>query len=435
MFALILALLCVLANGFFVAAEFAFAKVRNASLQLLAQKGDAHAKAALALSQRFDMILPATQLGITLASLGLGWLGEPAMAHLLSPILSSLKLETRWHEGLSLSIGFIAITMLHIVVGELVPKSMALQHAVTVTRLTARVLIVFHWLTYPLLWVLKGAAKAVLALLRLKELDHGRDAFLSIDELRLMVEATSEAPRSEGGLVTTQRELISRVLGAVKHPVRAIMVPRVDMITLSLNVPLEQSMTKVRMTGYSRYPIAEEGDPDRISGYVYVKDLLLSPPETLVSLRNIQREIFFTPESTSVGDLLEQFRARRIPIAVVVDEYGGTRGIVTLEDVIEEIIGDIQDELDKEPEWMHVREDGTWVIDGLMPINDLNGAVSDPPLDLPDLEGGDTLSGWVLARLGRLAQRGDRIEIGHYELTVEDIRRRRVRRVALRKSG
>jgi CBS domain containing-hemolysin-like protein len=428
--ALLLSVLCVAANAFFVAAEFALAKVRPTALEALARGGDAQAARAFAITQRLDAYLSATQLGITLASLGLGWLGEPALAHLIEDLLVWVGLVDRsvgalptWIHGIAVTVAFSIISIAHIVIGELVPKSLALQRPEDISRLSSRPLQVFFVLSYPALWVLNGASNFVLRALRLPAPQHA-EGKLSLEELRLLIQASF----SERGLEGTKRDLLERVLRATDRPVRAVMIPRVDMQVLSLSDDFETCMQEVRRFGFSRYPVAENGDPDEIVGYVYVKDLLMASRRPRGSIGELKRDILYVPESRTVGQLLSEFQSSKIPIALVVDEYGGTSGLVTLEDVLEEIVGDIQDELHLAEPRMRILDDGTVVVDGTLPM----GEVSLPGLAAPEIEGAETVSGYVIATLGRLAHPGDRVRLGAYEVVVEDVRERRVHRVAFR---
>ncbi len=431
MIALLLSLLCVAANAFFVAAEFALAKVRPTALEALAKGGDSNAVRALEITQRLDAYLSATQLGITLASLGLGWLGEPALAHLIESGLVLLGIAERsagetpaWIHGIAATVAFSIISVAHIVVGELVPKSLAIQRPEQISRLSSQPLKTFFVISYPALWVLNSASNLVLRALRLPAPQHA-EGKLSLEELRLMIQASF----SERGLEGTKRDLLERVLRATDRPIRAVMVPRVDVKLLSLSDDFETCMQQVRRTGFPRYPVAEDGDPDKIVGYVYVKDLLMASRHTrAAAIGELKRDILYVPESRTVGQLLGELRANKIPIALVVDEYGGTSGLVTLEDVLEEIVGDIQDELHLAEPRMRITDDGVVVADGSLPM----GELSVDGLDAPEIEGAETVGGYVLAALGRLAHPGDRIRLGRWEAVVEDVRERRVNRVAFR---
>ena len=423
--ALLTALLCVLANAFFVAAEFALARVRPTALETQARAGDRSAARALALTRRLNEFLSATQLGVTLASLALGWLGEPALAELLREPLSHVGLSVVAVHGVSAAIAFITISMLHIVLGELVPKSYAIVRPEDIARWTALPMTLFLYATYPVMRALtriSGALSARRASPAKKR--KRRPAKSRRQKIRLIVGATfGDSDREQ-----QKRGLIERVLRATDRPVRALMVPRVDMYALSLVEGIEQWSETVRKTGFSRYPVTEDGNPDHIVGYIYVKDLLLARQPAKGGPRALTRDILFIPESLPVGQALARFQRSNIPIAIVVDEYGGTSGLITVEDVVEELVGDIHDELDVSMPAIEQRDDGTLIVAGTVPVGDL-------PLQGLELDAkalGDTVSGFIIEQLGRLAHPGDRVQIGEYEATVEDVRRRRIWRVAVR---
>lgn len=422
MIPLLLALLCVAANAFFVAAEFALAKVRPTSLDAMARAGDPKAARALSVTRRLDAYLTATQIGITLASLGLGWLGEPAIAHFLEPLLRGLGASEAVVHGVGLAIAFAVITTLHIVVGELIPKSFAIQQPETVARHTALWMVGFYWLIFPALVVLNSISNLALRLAGLPPTEHA-EGKLSLEELRLVMRA------SLGEEGEKKRELLERVLRGTDRPVRAVMVPRVDMATLSLDDDFPSVLAQVQRHGYSRYPIAEHGDPDKVLGYVYVKDVLMADARPRDGLRALKRDVLFCPESLTVGELLGQFQRAKIPIAIVVDEYGGTSGLVTLEDVVEEIVGELQDEHDFEAPRVSRLDGGAIVVDGSLPFDELaNEGVDVPPRE--GAEEGETVAGYLVAVLGRLAHPGDRVRVGAFDAVVEDVRRRRVHRVS-----
>jgi CBS domain containing-hemolysin-like protein len=423
--ALAAAILCVLANGFFVGAEFALAKVRPTSLETAARNGDASAARALEVHGQLSHYLAATQLGITLASLGLGWLGEPAVAALLEPLLRSFELSDRVIHGVAAAVGFSVISTFHIVIGELVPKSMALTNAVGIARHASGPLKAFYYASFPALWLLNHASTLVLRAMRLPAPDHA-EGKLSLDELRLLIAASLTGEEAE-----KQREILERVLRATDRPVRAIMVPRVDMQILCLEHDLDSALSRIRKHGFSRYPVSSDDNPDHVVGYVYVKDLLLREGRERPTLASLKRDILIVPESRTVGEILSEFQTSKIPMALVVDEYGGTSGLVTMEDAVAEMIGDITDEL-KGASQPRAREesDGSVVADGALPIDDLElGGIK-----LPGHEEADTVGGYVLGKLGRLAGPGDRIELEGWVAVVEDVRQRRVHRVRFRRS-
>lgn len=422
-FKLLIAALCVLANGFFVAAEFGLVKVRLSQLKTRSRKGDPRAEATIRIIERLDGYLAACQLGVTLASLALGWVGEPAVAQVLTAGIAAAgwpaaaAADSPLIHGVSFTIAFILITTLHIVVGEQAPKLLAIRRAEAVSLAVSRPMRVFYQLTYPFLWVLGEMTQLTLRLMRVPQGQDGNE--LSAEEIRVIV--------AGGQIEPTKRELIERVLQGTDRPVRAIMVPRVDMASLSLTDSPEKVMTVARTTGYSRLPLVEERDPDKVIGYIYVKDLIVGDGLPAGGIKALRRDILFVPESRKVADTLKDFQKTRIPIAIVVDEYGGTSGLITVEDLLEEIVGEIQDELDAEPPRIVRRDDGSVIVDGMLATGDLTQI----GIEVEPIEGHDTVAGYVVSELGRLARPGDMVRIGPFDATVEDVRRRRVTRVRL----
>jgi CBS domain containing-hemolysin-like protein len=421
--ALFAALLCVLANGFFVAAEFALVKVRPTSLEAHINAGDARATRALVALNNLEEYLSACQLGITLASLALGWVGEPAVTGLVMPLVSHFAVPESIARYVALALAFVTITFLHIVVGEQAPKYVAIQRSEGVVLLVARMMQLFYYVTYPFVRALNGVSNAFLRVIGLESPEHMHGA-ASPEELRLIVQAAFRAGSLEG----PQRDLLERVLRGSGRSVRAIMVPRVDMSVLPIGMDVEQAETRMRREGYSRYPLAEGNNPDQIVGYLYTKDLWTARRPLRHGLTTLRREILFVPGSRTVAEVLEDFRTSNTPIAIVVDEYGGTSGLVTLEDCVEEIVGDIRDETDDEPTRTLIRPDGSVVVDGSTPFADLEVE------ELRELstDHDETVGAFVIEKLGRLPRAGDRFRVGAYEIVVELVRRRRLSRVSFR---
>lgn len=416
---LALAVLCVIANAFFVAAEFALVKVRVTQLETLSQKGEKRAETALSVTRKLDAYLSATQLGITLASLGLGWLGEPAVAVLIAPILRFVGIDSdAIVHGVSLTTAFLLITVLHIVIGELAPKSLAIQRAEWVSLRVAGPMRLFYWITYPFLFILNELSNLTLRAFGVPPIQNLEGA-LSAEEIRLVVAGGQLDPR--------KRELMERALQGTDRPVRSIMVPRVDMETVSLLDTPEQIMATLRVNGFSRVPVIEANDPDKVVGYIYLKDLFLGDGLPAGGVRALRRDVLFVPENRTVGDVLEDFKRTHIPIAIVVDEYGGTSGLVTMEDVLEEIVGELQDELDVEAPPIQQREDGTIIVEGDLPISELEAL----GLAIEPIEGHEIIAGHIVSKLGRLARPGDIVALGGYDATVEDVRSRRITRIRL----
>jgi CBS domain containing-hemolysin-like protein len=430
--ALLASALLILANGFFVAAEFALVKVRPTTLEPRAASGDARAVRALFALKNLENYLSAAQLGITLASLALGWVGEPAVSHVIEPYIAALGLPLSMRRPLALTVAFGTITLLHIVVGEQAPKYFAIQQSERVVLLSARLMQAFYLATYPFVRVLNACSNGFLRVIGLDADAQEHGGSTSPEELRLIVQSAFRAGSLEG----PQRDLLERVLRGSGRSVRAIMVPRVDMSVLSVEADLDSTEMRMRREGYSRYPLSEQNDPDRIVGYLYTKDVWTSarpsrPPGTpSLTLQSLRRDILFVPETRTVAEVLEDFRTANTPIAIVVDEYGGTSGLVTLEDCVEEIVGDIRDETDDEPSRTVIRPDGSVVVDGSTTFADLEVE------ELRDLvEDRDrTVGALIIERLGRLPRPRDRVRIGEYEAVVEVVRRRRVGRVVFRVS-
>ncbi|EAX48233.1 protein of unknown function DUF21 [Thermosinus carboxydivorans Nor1] len=353
---LLAAILLVLINGFFVAAEFSLVKIRKTRLEELAHQGNGRAKLALKVVSGFDTYLGATQLGITLASLALGWLGEPAVASLLEPLVFRYFPGSTWLlHTITIMLGFTIITFLHIVLGELVPKSLAIQKVESIALFSVWPLYIFHKIGYPIIILFNKAAKGILAVMGIRAANEA-DLAHSEEELRMIVSASHRG----GVLDQMESELIDNVFDFADRLAREVMVPRQDMVCLFVDDTFEENMRIVRETGHTRYPLCVE-DKDHVIGMVHIRDLMdldMSSTEEK-DLRSIMREILVVPEGMSVAKLLQFMRRKRTHMAVVIDEYGGTAGLVALEDVIEEIVGDIQDEHDDEED-VEVRRLPRW---------------------------------------------------------------------------
>jgi CBS domain containing-hemolysin-like protein len=420
---LFLAALLVFLNAFFVAAEFAIVKVRSTRVQELVREGARGSVAAQNAIQNLDAYLSATQLGITLSSLGLGWIGEPAFASLVTPLLGAVGV---WSEkvvhSISLTIAFALITFLHIVLGELAPKSLAIRRPEEMSLLVAPPLRLFYRVFYPALWFLNASSSFFLRMLYIapaseSELGH------SEGELRLLL---AESHRI-GTLSASKRKLLENVFDYTRRAAKHIMVPRADIIFLSLLHPLAQNLETIRQTQHTRYPLCSD-DIDHVVGMIHAKDLF-QPVEGLHDandLLRLKRDILFVPESRPLELLQRDFQQRRVHMAIVVDEYGGTSGLVTLEDILEEIVGEIQDEFDTEGPRMESTPDG-YVVDGLVLLEEI---VSRLGIAVPEHES-STLGGFVIARLGRMARIGDLVTLDGYTAKVIEMKGRRVSKLLL----
>jgi len=417
-----LALFLVLLNGFFVATEFALVKVRSTRIKELIDQGNATARVVAELTHQLDAYLSACQLGITLASLGLGWIGEPAFAHLIEPLFAGLGAwATAAAHAVAITVAFLIITFLHIVVGEVAPKSIAIRNPEIVSLYVARPMRLFYRLFYPVIWALNGLSNGLLRLLGLgsaSEAERGH----SEEELRLLLaESLGRGPSAE-----RRRALMEQAMHFPNRKVREIMVPRADVAYLDLLEPIEKNIELARREGYTRYPVCRD-HLDEVVGIAHVRDLF-AHPESLTdsaALERLCRKALFVPEGASADGLLRLFQQGRTHMAIVVDEYGGTSGLATLEDVLEELTGEILDEFDVETPPIEVAPGGCAKVAGQVPVADLARHLG------VDFDSGDavTVAGLVLGELGRVARVGDVVRVGDLALRVLETRGRRITRV------
>lgn len=424
-----LALLLVVANGFFVATEFAIVKIRATRLQSLVDEGTPGASQALKMVSELDAYLSATQFGITLASLGLGWLGEPAFAHLLEPVLNRIVPEgaasTLAHSA-SVVIAFSIITFLHIVLGELAPKSLAIQRAEQTTLAVALPMRAFYFLFYPAIRLLNWLASLVLKAFGLHSAGEAHEA-TSEEELRVILHSSAQA----GAITTARAELLERALEMAQKTARQVMVPRNQMRYLDVEEALDKNVVDARASGHTWLPVCR-GNLDDVEGVVNVKDLffLLSRGE-LRSLSQVQRPVLFIPENATLEQLLAEFRRRRRQIAMVVDEHGGTSGLVTIADVVSEVVGDVA-ELGRRVEEVRALPGGRFELPGTAQLDDLEAQL-DVDFDLSDDEKGEvtTIAGYLMTKLGRVPEKGDHLKLDMWRILVEEVDGPRVVRVTV----
>lgn len=412
----------VIMNGFFVIAEFSLVKIRKTRLEELVHQGNQRAKLALKVVSSFDTYLSATQLGITLASLALGWLGEPAISALVRPLVLAYFPELDWLiSTISIVVGFTIITFLHIVFGELVPKSMAIQRAERYALFAVWPLYIFHKIGYPLILLFNTAAKTILALLGAKAANEA-DLTHSEEELRMIVSASQRG----GVLDQMESELIDNVFDFADRLAREVMVPRQDMVCLFTDDSFEENMKIVHETHHTRYPLCVE-DKDHVVGMIHIRDLMDFDmcDGADKDLKTIMREILVIPEGMSVAKLLQVMRRKRIHLAVVADEYGGTAGLVALQDVLEEIVGDIQDEHDDVVETEILRLNDGYEFDGRVLLDDVFELLN---IRLEDHEE-DTIGGYIFGLLGRRPEVSDKVNIGNYVFEVLKVNGFRIVRV------
>ncbi|NVJ09949.1 HlyC/CorC family transporter [Myxococcus sp. AM001] len=424
-----LAILLVFANGFFVATEFAIVKIRATRLQALVDEGAPGAAAAMKMVEKLDAYLSATQFGITLASLGLGWLGEPAFARLLEPVLVPLVPEgasTTLAHSAAVVIGFSIITFLHIVLGELAPKSLAIQRPEDTTLAVALPMRVFYVLFYPAIVLLNGLAAWVLRVFGLQSVGGAHEAH-SEDELLVILHSSAQA----GAITTARAELLERALEMAQKTARQVMVPRNQVKFLDVEEPLEKCIADARAAGHTWLPVCR-GNLDEVEGVVNAKDLffLLSRGE-LHSLAQVQRPVLFIPEGATLEQLLAEFRRRRRQTALVVDEHGGTSGLVTIADVVAEVVGDVA-ELGRRMDEVRALPGGRFELPGTAQLDDLEERL-DVNFDLDEDEEGEvtTIAGYLMTRLGRVPVKGDTLRLDMWRIVVDDVEGPRVVRVTV----
>lgn len=409
---ILITIFLVLLNGFFVAAEFAIVKVRASQVELKAKTGNQTAKVAKNILQNLDGYLSATQLGITLASLGLGWIGESVVSKIIINTLAlfGLTLAPEVAHQISLPLAFVLITILHIVFGELAPKSIAIQRPVSTTFALAIPLNIFYYIFKPFIWVLNGFANAILKRIGISPI-HGHEVHTS-EELQLLLDQGKES----GALDSSEHELIKNVFDFNDRTVKKIMVPRTSIIAADINSSYKEFVDLMVNEGYTRMPVYR-GSIDEIVGFVHVKDVLIRErKETQPTIKDLLRPVYFIPESKRIADLLSEMKNKKNPnIAIVLDEFGGTAGLVTMEDIIEELVGEIQDEHDEEKPKVVSTAAGEYVVDALSAISDVNEFL---PLPLPEDDDYDSVAGLMNVVFEKIPETGEEISFGGYRFIV-----------------
>ncbi|HEX4962851.1 MAG TPA: hemolysin family protein [Thermoanaerobaculia bacterium] len=417
---LFLGLLLVALNGFFVSAEFALVKVRPTQIEPSAAEGIRRAKIVRHMIHHLDAYLSATQLGITLASLGLGWVGEPAFAGIIKPLVTPFIGDNpQLLRSITVTASFLIITILHIVLGEQAPKTVAIRKAEGTSLLVAYPLYAFYKITYPAIWLLNHASNALLKVAGIAPAAEGEFTH-DEEELRLLLSSSNGAQLS-----TQKKELLDNVFELSHRMARQIMIPRQDVVYLSTTRSLAENLRLARRSGHTRFPLCE-GDLDHVIGLIHIKDIF-QRDRNLRSLQEVAREISFVPETLTLDRLLKRMRTERFHLAAVIDEYGGVSGIVTLETVIEEIVGPIEDEFDVEKPEIQKTGDGVYRVSGGMLVEDLEEALE---VELSDRDE-DTIGGVVLSELGRNPAVGDKVEVGAVQIEVLEVQHNRINTVAV----
>jgi len=417
---LVLIMLLVFLNGFFVSVEFAMVKVRGTRIDTLVQEGNKRAKLASHLTGHLDAYLSACQLGITLASLGLGWIGEPTIAQALKPAFEGMGLAESWVHPLSFVIGFSFITVLHIVLGELAPKTLAIRQSETVTLWAAGPLIVFRKIMSPFIWLLNGTANLILKMVGIQPADEISSAHTE-EEIRILMKESHKS----GLIDNTELTLVDNIFEFAETNAHEIMIPRTEMICLYANQSFEANKEIALKEMHTRYPVCEN-DKDNIIGFIHIRDLLQVPEDSVQDIRQLLRPLTTVPESMPISTLLKLMQKKKSQIAILIDEYGGTSGLVTLEDIMEEIVGEIQDEFDEERPNLEKKDDSTYSINGMMLIEEVNSFFG---LDIPT-EDYDTIGGWMYSQIEIPPKRYQAVELEEgFRFVVEETDHLRISRI------
>src|SRR5215211_4283281 len=425
---LLAVLVLVLLNGFFVAAEFALVRVRRSRVEEEAEEGKRHAGLVLRQLEDLSRYLAACQLGITFTSLGIGFLGEPAVAEIFEDIFGT-SISHNLSLAISLALAYLITTSLHITIGEQVPKIYAINRAERVARWIARPLHVFTQVFNPFIHVLNGASNGILRLLGIRktnEFDEGG----SPEELKVLIAQSLTGGKLDIG----EAQMLTGVFHLHEQQARQVMTPAPAVVTVDLSENVETALRRCVSSGHTRLVVTEDENHDRVKGIVHANSLAqrLMSDGPDASMDGLVREAPIVPETKALADLLADLKRQRTSLAIVIDEYGRTSGIVTVEDIIEEVVGEIADETDPLGGAVRRLANGDWFVRGHVAISDLE----DYGLELPvDSDAYNSVGGFVFGQLGRLPRRGDTIQHNGYSIRVESVRENRIEAVRIRQRG
>lgn len=408
---ILITLVLVSLNGFFVAAEFAIVKVRSSQIEVKVKEGIGVAVLAKNIVSHLDGYLAATQLGITLASLGLGWIGEPVVSKIIINIMDAagVAITAELAHKIALPVAFVIITILHIVFGELAPKSMAIQRPEKVTLFIAYPLQFFFFVFRPFIWILNGIANLLLKSIGISAV-HGSEIHSS-EELKYLVKQGQQS----GKIDEDEYKIIRNAFEFSEQTVRQIMVPRIQVFAIDVNNFGKKALEKIVEENYSRIPVYD-GNIDNILGVVYLKDVLIAALKTeKPDIRDLIRTMIIVPDSKNIGKLLNEFQLRHQQMALVVNEYGGTEGIITMEDILEELVGEIQDEFDNEIPFVEKTGEKVYQVMASASIDDINELLPHPVSKDKIYE---TLAGFLIFKFGKIPNVRERIQIDDYEFII-----------------
>ena len=427
---ILLALFLVILNGFFVAAEFSIVKVRYSQIQIKVQEGNPVAKQLELILKKLDAYLSATQLGITLSSLALGWIGEGTMHHFMDKflIMMNLSLDDTSVTTISLFFSFFIITILHIVFGELVPKSIAIRKSESTAMFVAYPLRGFTIVFQPFIWLMNSMSNGFLRMINIPPAEESD--IHSSEELQLLVKQSADS----GEIEEEDYEIIKNAFDFTDHSAKQIMVPRQNILSIDIEDPIEDIINVIVDSGYSRIPVYE-GSIDNIIGVLYTKEIIREYIKrngnlTNTDLRDLMREAFFVVGSKKISDLLKNFQQKKQHLAIVIDEFGGTEGIISLEDILEELVGEIQDEEDEEEKIVEEISENTFWVQATQPLEEINEYL---PEKLPLSEEGDynSLAGFILYQLGDIPEENQEFEMFDYHFKILRMQNKSVELVGL----
>jgi CBS domain containing-hemolysin-like protein len=424
---LVLALFLVALNGLFVAAEFAYVKIRATQVDRLVREGKTSAKLVEEATNKLDAYLSVSQLGITISSLGLGALGEPAIAVLIDPLLAPLLPESFVH-AVAFAIGFGIITFLHVVFGELAPKSIAIVKPEGSAQFVAPFMKFFYYIFLPGTWLFNGTANVFVRAFGIPPASETEETH-SEEELRMIIGQSTR----QGVLEEDEESMLKSVIELEETRAREIMVPRPNVVAFPAQMGLKELVSAAAAGVYTRYPVFEDDSIDRVIGAVHIKDVLRAVEahgdlEAEVTAKDLMRDVLTVPENRRIDEILEDFQEQEIQMAIVIDEWGSFEGLFTVEDILEEIVGEIRDEFDEEEPAVRKLNDGSYAVDGRAPIALANEAL-DSGFTSEDF---DTIGGLVLGQLGRPPEIGDEIVLDGYTLRVDEVDGPRVAQVIVR---
>ena len=426
----VIVFLLLLVNAFFVGAEFAIVRARKNRIEQLEKEGNIDAKLALKALEDVNFFIAAVQVGVTIASIGIGWFGSPTIEKMLDPLLKSVPPSDAYIAHLVIAIiAFVLITFLHVLIGEQVPKCIALQYPEKISLFVAKPMDIFMTMSKPFVWLLNKTCNGILKMLRIP-INPSLKTVHTIDDLDMYVENSYD----EGVLNETEKDMFHNVLQFSDLTAHEVMTPRTDMVCVSIDTPIEELNKIATENQYTRYPVYD-GDIDHITGFVHVKDLfMLSLKNGTSPIEKFQRKIPLVPETITLDKLVILFKKQRAQMAIVVDEFGGTSGLITLEDVLEEIFGDVQDEfdIDEEKDIKEIRPQ-VFEVTGTMRLDELAKFFDIPEEEL-EVEDVDTVAGLVVKELERIAKVGDRVSYGDFTFTVSEIDGARIIKILLVKN-